>query len=78
MCGEEALTLAFAAIGGVSMVTGHAALAVGARGEVAALLAHAAVDARAVAVALARCGAEGGLITLTVREHREMWSLGRG
>lgn len=40
------------------METGHAGLAVGAGGEVAALLAHAAVHARAVAVALARCGKE--------------------
>lgn len=47
------LTLAFAAISGISMVTGHARLTVGACGQVAALLAHAAVHARAVAVTLA-------------------------
>lgn len=50
------LTLAFAAISGISMVTGHARLTVGASGQVAALLAHAAVHARAVAVTLARWG----------------------
>lgn len=50
----RALTLAFAAIGRVSMVTRHAGLAVGTGGEVTALFAHAAVHTRAVAVALAR------------------------
>lgn len=51
----RSLTLALAAVGRVSVITGHAGLAVGARGQVPALLAHAAVHARAVAVALARC-----------------------
>ncbi len=51
--GCAALTLAFAAIGWVSMVTRHAGLAVGASGEVAALFAHAAVHTCAVAVTLA-------------------------
>lgn len=60
-CGT--LTLAFAAIGRVPVVTGHAGLAVGAGGEVTALLAHAAVHARAVAVALARCREEEGRFT---------------
>lgn len=49
------LTLAFPAIGRVSVITSHAGLAVGARGQVTALLAHAAVHTGAVAVALARC-----------------------
>lgn len=51
----RSLTLALAAVGRVSVITGHAGLAVGTRGQVTALLAHAAVHARAVAVALARC-----------------------
>lgn len=54
--GIAALTLAFATIGGVSMVTRHAGLAVRTGGKVATLLAHTAVHARAVAVTLARCG----------------------
>lgn len=53
---DAALTLAFTTIGGVSMVTRHAGLAVRASGKVAALLTHAAVHTRAVAVALALCG----------------------
>lgn len=51
----NALTLTFPAVGGVSMVTGHAGLAVGPGGQVAALFANAAVDAGAVAIALAGC-----------------------
>lgn len=48
------LTLAAAAVGGVAVETGDAALAVSARRQVLALLAHALVDALAVAVALTR------------------------
>lgn len=54
-CGGAALTLTFAAIGRVSVVTRHAGLAVGTSGEVTALFAHAAVHARAVAITLACC-----------------------
>lgn len=54
--GDAALTLAFAAVGRVSMVTRHACLAVGTSGEVTALFAHAAVHTRAVAITLACCG----------------------
>lgn len=57
-CAQQ-LTLAFAPVGGVSVVTRHARLAVGTRGEVTALLAHAAVHARAVAITLACCKANG-------------------
>lgn len=49
------LTLAFAAIGWVSVVTGHAGLAVGTSGEIATLFAHAAVHTCAVAITLASC-----------------------
>lgn len=48
------LTLAAAAVGGVAVETGDAALAVSARRQVLALLAHALVDALAVAVTLTR------------------------
>lgn len=58
MCAQQ-LTLAFAPIGRVSVVTRHASLAVGTRGEVTALLAHAAVHTRAVAITLASCKANG-------------------
>ncbi len=58
-CGDAALTLAFAAIGRVSMVTRHAGLAVRTSGKVTALLTHAAVHARAVAITLARCEGNG-------------------
>lgn len=58
MCAQQ-LTLAFAPIGGVSVVTRHARLAVGTRGEVTALLTHAAVHTRAVAITLACCKANG-------------------
>lgn len=51
--GGAALTLAFAAIGRVSVVTRHAGLTVRTGGEVATLLAHTAVHTRAVAVTLA-------------------------
>lgn len=54
-CGDAALTLAFAAIGRVSMVTRHAGLAVRASGKVTALFAYAAIHTRAVAVTLACC-----------------------
>lgn len=49
------LTLAFAAIGRVSMVTRHACLAVGTSGEVTALFAHTTVHTCAVAITLASC-----------------------
>lgn len=49
------LTLAFATISWVSMVTRHACLAVWTSGEVAAMFAHAAVHTRAVAITLASC-----------------------
>lgn len=49
------LTLAAAPVGGVSVVTGDAALAVSAGRQVFALLAHALVDAPAVAVTLTSC-----------------------
>ena len=52
-CGDAALTLAFAAIGWVSMVTRHAGLAVRTSGEVTALFAHTAVHTCAVAITLA-------------------------
>ena len=54
LCGDAALTLAFAAIGRVSMVTRHAGLAVRTGGEVTALFTHTAVHTSAVAIALAR------------------------
>lgn len=50
--GGAILTLAAAAVGGVAVETGDAALAVSARRQVLALLAHALVDALAVAVTL--------------------------
>lgn len=53
---DAALTLAFATIGRVSMVTGHASLTVRTSGEVTALFADAAVHTRAVAIALACWG----------------------
>lgn len=49
----QILTLAFAAIGWVSVVTWHTRLAVGASGEVTALFAHAPVQTCAVAITLA-------------------------
>lgn len=55
VCCDAALTLAFATIGRVAMVTRHAGLAVRTGGEVTALLTNAAVNARAVAVTLACC-----------------------
>lgn len=55
VCCDAALTLAFAAIGRVAMVTRHAGLTVRTGGEVTALLTNAAVNARAVAVTLACC-----------------------
>lgn len=54
-CDDAALTLAFASIGWVSMVTGHAGLAMRTGGEVTALFTHAAVHTGAVAIALTRC-----------------------
>lgn len=47
------LTLAFATIGRVSMVTRHASLAVGTSGEVTALFTHTTVHTCAVAITLA-------------------------
>lgn len=49
------LTLAAAPVGGVSVETGDAALAVSAGRQVLALLAHALVDTLAVAVTLTGC-----------------------
>lgn len=54
MCAQK-LTLAFATIGWVSMVTRHASLALGTSCEVTALFAHAAVHTRAVSITLACC-----------------------
>lgn len=51
----DVLTLAFAAIGWISVVTGHACLTVGTSGEVTALFAHATVHTCAVAITLASC-----------------------
>lgn len=53
--GDAVLTLAFATIGWVSMVTRHAGLAVRTGGEVATLFTHTAVHACTVAITLACC-----------------------
>lgn len=47
-------TVAFASVGGVTIVTGHAALAVYPCRQVPAVLAHAAVHTPAVAITLTR------------------------
>lgn len=52
--GGVILTLAAAAVGGIAVETGDAALTVSARRQVLTLLAHALVDALAVAVTLTR------------------------
>lgn len=49
------LTLAFATISWVSMVTRHACLAVWTSGEVTAMFAHTSVHTCAVAITLASC-----------------------
>ena len=46
-------TLALSSVGWVSVVTGHAGVALSSSGEVSALLANTAVDTGAVAIALA-------------------------
>lgn len=48
------LTIAFPSIGGIAIVTGHAALAVCPRRQVPTVLAHAAVHTPAVAITLTR------------------------
>lgn len=53
------LTLTAAPICGITIVTGDAALALFACGEVLASLTHTLVDARAVSVTLARCTRRG-------------------
>lgn len=55
MAAADVLTLAAAAVGRISVEAGDAALAVPARRQVLALLAHALVDALAVTVALTGC-----------------------
>lgn len=61
------LTLAFATIGWVSMVTRHAGLAVRTSGEVTALLAHTTVHTCAVAITLARCRRNKGKQLFLIR-----------
>lgn len=68
--GGALLTLAAAAVGGVAVETGDAALAVSARRQVLALLAHALVDALAVAVTLTRWITHTHTHTLALRRRR--------
>lgn len=49
-----ALTVTFASIGGIAIVTGHAALALCPRCQVPTVLAHAAIHTPAVAITLTR------------------------
>lgn len=57
------------------MVTGHAGLAVGASGEIATLLAHAAVHACAVAITLASCKEQRPTMILTSGKYSKVNTL---